>query len=59
MPDDVDTIDGDQRERLRRDVNAAINEIEAIRCPDPAAINAFLTARLTMHTLRDMWLPNI
>ncbi len=49
----------DRLELLRHNVVAAIDEIASIRCPDPAAMNAFLTARLAMHTLRDVWLPNI
>lgn len=49
----------DRRELLRQKVVAAIDEIASIRCPDPAAVDAFLSARLAMHTLRDVWLRNM
>lgn len=66
MTDDIDTenrafdVDLDRaHDRLRRQVAAAIDELSLIRCPDPAAVDAFLTARLALHTLREVWLPNI
>jgi hypothetical protein len=48
-----------QHDWLRPQVTAAIRELEAMRCPDPAAIDAFLTARLALHTLRELWLPHL
>jgi hypothetical protein len=48
-----------ENDRLRQLVAAAIEEIAAMRCPDPAAVDAYLTARLALHTLREVWLPNI
>ncbi len=48
-----------EHDRMRQQVVAAIDELASIRCPDPAAVDAFLTARLALHTLREVWLPNI
>jgi len=53
------TDDQHEHARLRRQVAAAIDEIAAMRCPDPAAVDAFLTARLALHTLREVWLPHL
>lgn len=44
-------------DRLRRHVLAAIDELAALHCSDPLAVDALLTAQLTMHTLRHVWLP--
>jgi hypothetical protein len=40
-------------------VEAAIRDLGAIRCIDPASREALRVVKLTAHTLRSFWLPTL
>jgi hypothetical protein len=44
---------------LHARTGAAIDELRAMRCSDPAAGPALDTIRLTVHTLEQWWLPEL